>query len=620
MVEIALPLIGLGLIYIYSNKDNDKDNFVNMDKPINQSLSSILDVPTKNFPVENKVIGQNSINYTRQYTNPNQTTDKFFNNNVSTLQSQNYQQSNNFNVNNSTNNSTNDSNNRMDSLTGNTFNKSDFTHNNMVPFFGSKVKGPLIDSMHSKTLLDNHQGAGTNHIKKVEQAPMFKPDDNIQFTHGAPNSSDFIQSRQMPSIKSSNVLPWKQEQVGPGLGLGSTTDGGGGFNSGMLNRDAWAPPTVDELRVKTNPKLSYELSGHEGPIGSNVQNPGIQGTIEKNRVATSFEIGPQRWLTTTGESIGQTSIPEHIIPERNRNSTSNSYFGSGGNDGISQASYTNSHYEPSNRPELCATDINPASAVGHGAVSSADYGANGYNILKNNRNTNCQTNNTGAAGGINGAFKAMLAPIVDAIRPTRKENVICNANSTGNVAALVPNLPITNPTNKVKTTIKETTVDKVGLNYLNVSHVSVPEGGYQSTQIQVKEQERNKCDSSNMGFVGGPSTYEAQMNVNAWDNQHNNVNKTFENWPMQGGMAMQNTNNNICIGKKDTDRVNNRMQPQDFQLPKQNSIADTIPSLDSYGKINMPQEYSQEVNNDRMNPDMLSAFKNNPYAHNITNY
>ena len=620
MAELAIPLIGLGFLYVISNKDNNNENYVNMGKQVNQSQMPIVNVPSKNFPVESKLIDTNNANYTKRYINPNQTTDKFFNNNVSTLQNQNYQQTNNFDNNKSNKKSNNKSNSDYNSLTGNSIDTSDFKHNNMVPFFGSKVKGPQIDSMHSKSILDNQQGAGNYHIQKVEQAPLFKPGNNIQYTHGAPNSSDFIQSRQLPSTKVSNVLPWKQEQVGPGLGLGSTTEGIGGFNSGMLNRDAWAPPTVDELRVKTNPKISYELSGHEGPINSKIQNPGIQGTVENNRPNKDFELGPQRWFTTTGSSIGQSSIPEYVMPDGNRTSTSNEYFGVSANDGNSKASYTNSHYEPSKRPELCATDINPASAVGHASASESDYGIKGYNILNNNRNNNCQANNNGTVGGINGTFKAMLAPIVDALRPTRKENVICNANTTGNVAALVPNLPITNPENKLKTTIKETTSDKIGLNYLNVSHLSVPEGGYQSTQIQIKEQERNKCDSSNMGFVGGPSTYEAQMNVSAWDNQRNNINKTHENWTMQGNMAMHNSNTNLDIGRRDNDRLNDRMQAQDFQLPKQNSIADTIPSSDSYGKINMPQEYSQSVNSERINPDMLSAFKNNPYAHSVTNF
>ena len=595
MAELAIPLIGLGALYVISN--NKKENFKNMGKENNKLQLPNTNIPSVNYPVESRVIDQDSSNYTRQYHRPNQTTDKFF-------------------INNSENVSTD----QINSLTGDTFSKSDFKHNNMVPFFGSNVKGPQIDSEHSKTILDHRQGAGNHHIKKVEQSPLFKPDDNMQFTHGAPNSSDFIQSRQLPSTKISNVLPWEQEKVAPGLGLGSTTEGAGGFNSGMLNRDAWIPPTVDELRVKTNPKTTYGLYGHEGPMNSKVQNPGIEGTIEKNRPNTDYTVGEDRWFTTTGLSTGQSSIPEHIIPERNRNSTSNQYFGIGGNDGDSKASYMKSNYEPSNRPELGANDLNPAAAIGHGSATSSDYGMKGYNILKNNRNANGYENTNGNVSGINGTFKAMLAPIVDALRPTRKENVICNANKTGNIAALVPNLPITNPNDKVKTTIKETTSNKIGLNYLNVSHVSVPEGGYQSTQIQLKDQERNKGDSSSMGFVGGQSTYEAQMNTTAWDNQHNNVNKTYENWPMQGGMSMLNTNTNMNIAKQDNDRVNNRLQTHDFKLPPPNSMADTVPSLDSYGKINMPEQYSQEVNSERINPDMLSAFKNNPYAHSVTSY
>ena len=49
----------------------------------------------------------------------------------------------------------------------------------------------------------------------------------------------------------------------------------------------------------------------------------------------------------------------------------------------------------------------------------------------------------------------MMAPIMDALRPSKKEDVIYNANILGNVQALVPNLPITNPNDKLKTTNKE---------------------------------------------------------------------------------------------------------------------------------------------------------------------
>ena len=44
----------------------------------------------------------------------------------------------------------------------------------------------------------------------------------------------------------------------------------GGFNSGMEARDKWFLKTVDQLRVKNNPKNSYkgqmlELVGRRGP-------------------------------------------------------------------------------------------------------------------------------------------------------------------------------------------------------------------------------------------------------------------------------------------------------------------------------------------------------------------
>jgi len=36
-------------------------------------------IPNKNYPVSNEPIDRTSENYTREYINPNQTTDKFFN-------------------------------------------------------------------------------------------------------------------------------------------------------------------------------------------------------------------------------------------------------------------------------------------------------------------------------------------------------------------------------------------------------------------------------------------------------------------------------------------------------------------------------------------------------------
>ena len=67
-------------------------------------------------------------------------------------------------------------------------------------------------------------------------------------------------------------------------------------------------------------------------------------------------------------------------------------------------------------------------------------------------------------------------------------------------------------------------------------------------------------------------TTNAQMNVTAWNAQHNNVNKTYRNWPMPGGTQIFQPNANVEVSlKRDNDRVNNRMQCDDFLRPNATS-------------------------------------------------
>ena len=91
-----------------------------------------------------------------------------------------------------------------------------------------------------------------------------------------------MRSRVNPSSRMANVNPFKDEKVGPGLNLGYTTTGSGGFNSGMMSRSDWQPKTVDELRVLTNQKSSGNLIlGYEGHANSYIKNMGKPGKTRK---------------------------------------------------------------------------------------------------------------------------------------------------------------------------------------------------------------------------------------------------------------------------------------------------------------------------------------------------
>jgi hypothetical protein len=86
-MEIAIPLIALGGMYVVSNQNNQNNNdnktskkqetFVNMGKKVNYLPNN--NIPPQNFPVEN--INQ-LVDTVNNYSNPNTATDKYFNQNV----------------------------------------------------------------------------------------------------------------------------------------------------------------------------------------------------------------------------------------------------------------------------------------------------------------------------------------------------------------------------------------------------------------------------------------------------------------------------------------------------------------------------------------------------------
>jgi hypothetical protein len=89
---------------------------------------------------------------------------------------------------------------------------------------------------------------------------------------------------------------------------------------------------------------------------------------------------------------------------------------------------------------------------------------------------------------------------------------------------------------------------------------------------------------------------------------------------MAGGTQIYSGNINMNINRRDNDRVNNRLTTNDFirNVPTDNSLH--IPSFESIGKIHMPQQYKEDVNLERIDPNILQAFKSNPYAKSLNSY
>ena len=600
MAAAAIPILALGSLYVMSKLDKDdkpdcKEGFVNMGEAKNNLPNVIPPIPVNNYPNTVDVIDSN-INI---YKDPHQTTDKFFSSEIY----------NTVTTDNPLGSSGSGTDQQM-SLTGEPINTGKFQHNNMVPFFGGKIKGATVKADVHETILDNKQGHGTHLKSKEECAPMFKPDHNLHYISGAPNMSDFYQSRVNPGSKMANVKPWAEEKVAPGLNKGYNGCGGAGFNSGIESRDRWLPKTVNQLRVDTNPKMTYGLNGHEGPANSMIKSGSTkqtQGNVEKYLPDKHYSVGPSRWFTTTGLEKGQTARGTEILHHVNRTTTSCPYFGNGG---ANDTTYVQGEYEDPHRQQLPTNPISNASATGQNNANATDYGAQSYTNFVNNRST---TKDQEPYGGVHGAMKAITAPILDILRPARKENAIGNKRQCGNLSTTVSHVPVFNPADRTKTTIREMTEGKLDNNHLNINNQGdLGSGAYLVTDQQSVHVQRDSTNVQNIGNAGPAITAGNRLYDSAYE-QRNNPNKTFKNVPNPGGTQIFNQHDNIQIGKVDSDRNNNRMWAPD-------RMTSAIPSTDTFGKINGPQYLDPNRHSERIEPTILDAFKKNPYAHSLNSW
>ena len=485
------------------------------------------------------------------------------------------------------------------SLTGETMSNKSITHNNMTPFFGSKIKGINLNEDRAESMLDNMTGTGSQSFAKEETAPLFKPEESMQWSHGVPNMNDFMQSRQVSSLQRNNVKPWEEQREAPGLRNG---EGFTGFNTGMGSRETWMPKSVDELRVKTNPKLSYDLSNHQGPANSKIKNIGIEGKFEQYKPDTYFVNGPERYLTTVGSEKGSTNRALEVMPNGNRNSTLTAYSGNaGGGHMIKQGAPEK--YEGSMRPHVYRDDYGISTAVNSNPTTEYSHGRGTHTVLPNNR----VTTDDGNFGGVGGAIGALMAPVMDFLRPSRKENVIGNIRINGNVQRAGAGGEYVYETNKPNPTIRET-VGHQPYN-LNIQRNDLQNGGgYNiSNQMEMNSQRTTTSKESFGNAMGGGGIRVADAEYA----QRNNVNRDVYAYTPSG-------NTNVFNNKINADLVTQR---DGYNNRTNHTTAGPVysPDIQTFGKVH-GNDGLANTNTERIQPDLLKAFKENPFTQSLSSY
>jgi hypothetical protein len=464
------------------------------------------------------------------------------------------------------------------------------------------------DNNSNESVMDNYIGSGSQQIHKTEQSPLFLPQTNMQWANGMPSYSDFEQSRMNVSNKMSNVNPFAEKKVAPGLGLGAGTEGMGGFNSGMLSRESWMDRNVDQLRVESKPKASGLNSlGREGPAISFITKQGNIGQQDKNRPDTTFDMGPERYFKTTGIEQKPVLIPIPIEKYVSRPETSTAYEGGAG---FTHAEYVPGEYMPSHNHHLKSVNMGPADAGGKFVANENDYAIKSNRAYNNSRSSNQQNAYFGSAG--KGIIAETIAPLLDVLRPSRKENSVGTLRPYQNAKTAVTQSYIFNPADKPLPTIKETTVNSKF--HLNVNS-GQRGGGYEVNPQQPIHNARDY--TTNFSYIGNSSASERArqpMSYESGYNQHNNDVKssTVAGYATQGNMSLFNGQQNV------RQSANNE---QMYDVTKRA----LVPTLSSNGAVSMG-EYQAKVNPysgmqlDRNNGDVLSQLSGNPFVQNINKY
>jgi hypothetical protein len=590
-MELAIPLLALGSLYIVNNQSKSKKTTENY-----EGILPNTDIPDVNFPEDREIISADTdltskLSTVNKYDTPQVYTDKYFD--PVSVASMNAAAAN-----------KSQSAVSYTSLTGDPVGSDYFQHNNMVPFFGSNLRTRIVNENANEGLLDSMQGAGSQYLTKSEQAPLFSPNENLQWAHGMPSFSDFEQSRVNVSNKISNVKPFEEIRVRPGLGRGDAEQESLGFNSGMMARDLWLPKNADQMRATNKPKASgLNALGYEGPAGSHIQQRGYHAPVEKNRPERITEHSQTRYFATLGASGSAATLHSSPVDrdEENRATATASYVGAAGRHDRDGA-YVEGEYMPSHRNQLGPVPLAPVDGVGKSGAYDADYGIKSLRKYANNRSTANVDDYFGAVGG---ALGAVVAPLLDILRPSKKQNAIGTMRPYQNPERTVKNSYLMNPGDRPAPTIREMTEQSNGHMFINSGQDRT---AYMVTRPMDVYTNRRDTTTSYGGAAGSALAKESRT----YDAEYRQRNNDIKSSTIDGRMAP----GNMSLLQTDINMRSSSGMESDLAVRRQAtpSMPYSTPSATHMGHVSGAQQLYSGSNLDRSESYVLSALKSNPYA------
>ena len=327
--------------------------------------------------------------------------------------------------------------------------KVDFSHNNMVPFFGGNLKQNMnVDSYSTK--LDIHTGNEYEYKpKRNPEVQLFEKTKNLTNIYGSSIYNDKDRYETAVNNIKNNEKPIESIQVGPGIGLNYNDGPRGGYQQFDVRKYA-LPKNVDELRTKDNKKISYTGRIIQGKF--HIQKPDysdIKFTKEKqSQFLTDKELLPTKYYVNKAKAK-----PTVVLKYTNRKD-SKEIIGTVGNKAISKQ-----ELRPQFKKSVKVTFLGDTSRN----VNTTKNHKNIDNIVKSftpggekKHNNTIKSNNSNISiRNVIKSTKKNIMPFFDKSKNTIKQTTECN-NNDGN---LTGNKKIINHySDKAKNTIKQTTL------------------------------------------------------------------------------------------------------------------------------------------------------------------
>jgi len=371
----------------------------------------------------------------------------------------------------------NTNNNKIKSLSGKDIPLENFTHGNMQHFLKKGVTQNLN--------LDNSQGFsqkfGYNDYKtkKTEVENFFQPTSDTALIRGMNNTSQFLKDRTNITDIQNNYNPIQSVRVAPGLNQGYTSQGSGGFHQADTLLYA-KPKDKDELRPKSDQRNTIFEIPIQAPMKGIVDKRAEVVPLAKNRPERAYNQTEDNWFKGASYLKKDSERPIENLKDTSRIGTHINYYGSG-----------------KNQIEQFNNDDN------YGKNSILVYDTEKHEISKKET----------PIANITSVFRAMVAPVTDALKITFKEYFIDNPRIYGNAVPQAPEKGTTyDPTSHIlKTTVKETTShDSEKLNLSGAKETY--SGLYDNAKNTTKE--TILCDSEKLNLSGAEETYSALYDKN----------------------------------------------------------------------------------------------------------